>query len=329
MLVGLLAQQLYAAEYTTNEKFNQIIALQWYDFANYKGFTEFVNRTKAIFSFQALIVDLRASNCNAEDIEKGVRMHRQFCSSKLIFVVDSRDHPLYDCLLSQEITNIIDLSRGNYENALLDCLMGKESALNSHITGSLSRSIELARQMTQPNITLPGKTVTIGVAGCSSRAGTTTIAMSIVSALSLANVKACYVDLQGKHLRLIKEIYSFDECEDHIVINQMSICEQQPSGQFDVIVYDYGCEYSHLSGCDIRILVSYSKLWELPVAAKIYKSIEKMSLIFNLAGKDDQEQIRKVWPDADEIFFMPFVESVWTQDSLDLSLWLKRQVEKL
>lgn len=324
---------MYIAALVTQENAEKYLAAspkitaQAFDIASYRGFTDFVSRTKIIYSFQMLVVDLSGMEISEDDLLKGIKIHKQYCNTKLAFVFPSSDHPLYSVIQSIGEIGMIAQSIEDIERELLAYASGQRSQIPELALSANLTAQDLARSLTQPVIKIPdGKKLKICVAGTGSRVGTTTVALSLTSALIKSGVYACYVDHSMRHIKLFKNaLYEYEEKGEGMVMHGVPMVANI-SGEFDIAVHDCETDVARLDICDIGILVSTSQLYELPNAAAVRAGLPKAQIVFNLAGAEARQRIPEL-TDLNDIYFFPFVDSLFEQDDNNLCLWLKSLIE--
>lgn len=324
---------MYIAVLVTQENVEKYLAAspkitaQAFDIANYRGFTDFVSRTKIIYSFQMLVVDLNGMEISESDLLKGIKIHKQYCNTKLAFVFSNSDHPLYTVIQSIGEIGMIADSIEDIECELLAYASGERSQVSELALSASLTAQEMARSLTQPVIKVPnGKKLKICVAGTGSRVGTTTVALSLVSALIKSSVYACYVDHSMRHIKMFKTpLYEYEETEDGMVMRGVPMIASI-KGEFDIAVHDCQTDVSQLDACDIGVLVSTSQLYELPNIAAVRSRLSKAQIVFNLAGAEARQKIPNL-TDLTDIYFFPFVDSLFEQDNNNLCLWLKSLIE--
>ena len=185
------------------------------------------------------------------------------------------------------------------------------------------------------DIIIPGKPsntikTTIGVAGCMSRIGTTTVAMKMVSYLIYHHKNVAYVEANNSgFIDDLKDVYT-DIRPDGMGNSDYGVfklvkrenIQSVMTDDFDFFVFDYGSCFSpgfdaaSFSERNIQVLVTGYKPLELYHLREAMKgpAFRKSYYIFNETPLDDQKNAMKIKTlDSDRIYFMDYQPDYFAQ----------------
>lgn len=161
----------------------------------------------------------------------------------------------------------------------------------------------------------------IGVVGCMSRIGTTTMALQLVKHLNLqAESSACYIQMQPGYVEAIRHFYTVDELSDSVIFNSLQLYDH-PAATPDILkagytnlIYDYGsidtADTTSLLERDIIVAVGGTGPDELSRFPKLIQLLDKnpvTNYVLNFVADADRTSVLKLMRNkADQSYFLEF-----------------------
>lgn len=152
--------------------------------------------------------------------------------------------------------------------------------------------------------------ITIGIAGCIERMGTTTQSMQLIQYLQLTGKTACYIEVnQSNYIENVTRLYSDAKVLadgkiklGEILLYKFSNIIEALEENFNYYIKDYGSainkdfELISFLEQDIRIVICGSKPNEIFAAQSILENrvYSDVSFIFSFVPKDEQDGIKEM-----------------------------------
>lgn len=261
-------------------------------------------------------IDLKAIKDNEIEIIEALMALKTMYDSRIIIFAEGfcKEDEIIIKLLEEKIYNIILATEvSGIKEEITKCI--SEVGKTKEDWMSQEEKYLYLEESSENKYLFNHKNIKIAVAGVSEKAGTTTTAFNMANFLSKIGSKVSYTEASGnEHLRQIAAYYKFDEVENYYKYKGVEyyLNKQFPEG-YNFNIFDLGIlntsTIAAFRSCDIRVLCSGSKSYELINMEKIEELIEdiKLDLIFNWAADKDKLNIRKNYEkDIKTIYFQNY-----------------------
>jgi hypothetical protein len=250
--------------------------------------------------YSYVAIDLKAIKDTEKEIIEALRAFKVMYDSRIIIFAEgkNKEEDLIKNLVNEKIYNIITATTiAEIKEEILKCIseegMTHEDYFirdNSNLSGNLSQYI------------FNQKDIKIAVAGVSRRVGTTTTAFNLTNYLYGLGAKVSYTEANGNnHLKDIADCYEFikygEESFKYKGLEYYS--EKQFPNDYNFNVFDIGVLNGNTlpiyKGCNVRILCSGSKPYEIPEYKKALDSIPELNIrtIFNSCPEIGRTNLKK------------------------------------
>jgi hypothetical protein len=257
-----------------------------------------IHDMRSLSHYSYVAIDLKAlKDKENEFIEALVAFKTMYDSRIIIFAEGVQiDDNLIQKLLEVKIYNIITAtSVSEIKDQVLRCVSEQGMTIEEY------RSVEQLNSVSR--YIFKHKNIKIAVAGVQSRVGTTTTAFNLANYLHGIGAKVSYTEANNnEHLKDIAAHYEFiqeiDKCTKYKGIEYYM--DKQFPNDYNFNIFDLGIlNFSSLSifkACDVRILCSGSKPYELPCINKALKLIgdEKINTIFSFSAEAGRVNLKKL-----------------------------------
>jgi hypothetical protein len=247
-------------------------------------------------------IDLKALKDDENEIIEAVIALKTMYDSRIIVFAEghNKEDEIINKLLEEKIYNII-LAKEVYEikEEIIKCISEVGKTKEEWISQE-EKNFSL-KEVTKNKYVFKHKNIKIAVVGVSSKVGTTTTAFNMANFLSEIGSKVSYTEANNnEHLKQIAAYYKFQKVENYYKYKEV---EYYPNKQFpedyNFNVFDLGIlnasSIAVFRSCDIKVLCSGSKPYELIDMEKIKELVEdvKLGILFNSAADADKLFIRK------------------------------------
>ncbi|QAA32755.1 hypothetical protein [Clostridium manihotivorum] len=257
-----------------------------------------IHDMRSLSHYSYVAVDLKAIKDNENELIEALVAFKTMYDSRIIIFAEGLliEDNLIQKLLSERIYNIIIADTvSEIKEQILKCVseqgMTIEDYRDSEGTKSLSKYI------------FKHKNIKIAVAGAQNRVGTTTTAFNLTNYLHGIGAKVSYTEANNnEHLKDIAAYYEFtmvsDKCIKYKGIGYY--LDKQFPNDYNFNIFDLGIlnlsSLSIFKACDVRILCSGSKPYELPCLNKALKLIgeEKTNTIFSFSAEAGRVNLKKL-----------------------------------
>ncbi|WP_027626232.1 hypothetical protein [Clostridium lundense] len=258
-------------------------------------------------------IDLKALKDTENEIIEAITAFKAMYDSRIIIFAEGlkREDELISRLIEEKIYNVI-ISKEIQEikDEILKCL--------SHI-GKTEEDWNL-KENNENQYTFNHKNIKIAVAGVLSRVGTTTTAFNMARFLFNSGAKVSYTEANDcGHLKEIAAYYEFLKVENYYRYKGV---EYYPNKQFpndvNCQIFDLGSlnkgNIAIFKSCDIKILCSGSKPYELIETYEAINSIKDVdyNILFSSISDEENLKIRKSFENSnDNIHFLKYSPSLF------------------
>lgn len=261
-----------------------------------------IHDMRSLSHYSYVAVDLKAAKDNENEfIEALVAIKTMYDSRIIIFAEGLKiEDNLMRKLLAEKIYNIVTAATvSETKDQILKCISEEGRTIEDY------RSADVGGENLD-NLTrhiFKRKDIKIAVVGVSNRVGTTTTAFNLTNYLHGIGAKVSYTEANNnEHLKDIAAYYEFtmvsDKCIKYKGIGYY--LDKQFPNDYNFNIFDLGIlNFSSLSifkACDVRILCSGSKPYELPCLNKALKLIgeEKTNTIFSFSAEAGRVNLKKL-----------------------------------
>lgn len=322
-------KQIYYLSNSENEHrfdavFEDIDAMAiFYDIEKIPSLVAFVQRDKAISSQNAIIIDLQGADYSVAHILSAVQFLRKLTSADPIFIADKSDTTtqLFGNLSANfRVKNLIEESDETAEK-LQAALEGRNSPL-AFTENILAAAVRDTKSVVQSLEIPEGQVIDVGVAGTMERCGTTTQVLAIARLLNQMGFRSAVYDVDGSLSTLLAFCYGDELEEDEygdVHLFGIAIC-QKWNEHYTAYVRDCGALTEDIAsgwaGCDISVLVTPTKPWELTRAVTTLglaqKSLPDRMLV--MASFTEEQQAKELAPIFGDMMLSPWRPDVWSED---------------
>lgn len=275
-----------------------------------------IHDMRSLSHYSYVAIDLKAlKDKENEFIEALVAFKTMYDSRIIIFAEGVQiDDNLIQKLLEVKIYNIITAtSVSEIKDQVLRCVSEQGMTIEEY------RSVEQLNSVSR--YIFKHKNIKIAVAGVQNRVGTTTTAFNLTNYLHDIGAKvSCTEANNNGHLKDIADHYEFiqeiDKCVKFKGIEYYM--DKQFPNDYNFNIFDLGIlNFSSLSifkACDIRILCTGSKPYELPCLNKALKLIgdEKINTIFSFSTEAGRVNLRKLTENENnKVYFSQYSPSIF------------------
>jgi len=323
----------YISSLTKKNAFDSIceknnIYVQHFDVANIYNLKEFVLRNNTLINANYFVIDLTDADFTPDNIIDGAEIYKKLYNSRLVFISPSSKYvDLFAKLSDKGINNLISVSDGTDLLKEFEICISQNGKSYLDVANIRNNSnIETAKRIARPTIKIKdGVSIKIGIAGADIRTGCTTQAFAITQYMKWLGFESCYVDAVGKHyLSIIDEHESnlIDKIS-YFIFKGCNISSKIPDGNsINASIIDFGVlsndNIANFSKCDMQIVLSGSKLWEMSSIANIlteYDCIKNSFFVFSFASDDDKEMVKKLFATVCTPYFAPYQPDVFRLDN--------------
>lgn len=260
-------------------------------------------------------IDLKALKDTENEIIEAITAFKAMYDSRIIIFAEGlkREDEIISRLIEEKIYNII-ISKEIQEikDEILKC--------SSNI-GKTEKDWNI-KDIHENQYTFNYKNIKIAVAGVSSRVGTTTTAFNMARFLFNIGAKVSYTEANDNgHLKEIAAYYKFLKVENYYRYKGV---EYYPNKQFpndvNYQIFDLGSlnkgNIAIFKSCDIKILCSGSKPYELIEAYEAINSIKDVNynILFTSISNEENLKIRKSFENSnDNIHFLKYSPSLFDE----------------
>ncbi len=292
----------------------------FYDIEKIPSLVAFVQRDKAISNQNALIIDLQGADYSVAHTLSAVQFIRKLTSAELIFIGEKSDATtqLFGNLSANfRVKNLIEESDETAKK-LQAALEGRNSPL-AFTENILAAAVQDAKNVVQSLQIPDGLVIDVGVAGTMERCGTTTQVLAIVRLLAQMGFRSAVYDVDGSLSELLAFCYGDELEEDEhgdFHLFGIAICRKW-NEHYTAYVRDCGPltedVASGWAGCDISVLVTPTKPWELTRAVTTLGLAQKSlpDRILTMASFTEEQQAKEVAPIFGDMMLLPWRPDVW------------------
>lgn len=250
--------------------------------------------------YRYVAIDLNAIKDTEKEIIEALRAFKVMYDSRIIIFAEERikEEDLIKDLVNEKIYNIITATTvSEIKEEILKCVSEEGMTYEDYFTRDNDNLLGGASQYI-----FKQKDIKIAVAGVSRRVGTTTTAFNLTNYLNSIGAKVSYTEANdNKHLKDIAEYYEFiSKGENNFIYKGVEYySNKQFPNDYNFNVFDLG----NLNGsvlpifkaCNMRILCSGSKPYEIPDYKKTLGSISELSIstIFSFCPEIGRTNLKK------------------------------------
>ncbi|UZQ48875.1 hypothetical protein [Clostridium kluyveri] len=257
-----------------------------------------IHDMRSLSHYSYVAVDLKSIKDNQNELIEALVAFKTMYDIRIIIFAEGLqiEDKLIQKLLKEKIYNIITVTTvSEIKDQVLECVseqgMTIEDYRDAEGTNSLSRYI------------FKHKNIKIAVAGVQNRVGTTTTAFNLTNYLHGISAKVSYTEANNnEHLKEIAVYHEFSKetnnCFKHKGI-EYYLNKQFPD-DYNFNIFDLGIlnisSISIFKACDVKILCSGSKSYELPYLNRGLKLIidEKISTLFTFSTETGRINLKKL-----------------------------------
>lgn len=275
-----------------------------------------IHDMRSLSHYSYVAVDLKAAKDNENEFIEALVAFKTMYDSRIIIFAEGLqiEDNLIQKLIKKKVYNIITVTTVlQIKEQILKCVSEQgitiEDYRSDKDTNSLSKYI------------FKHKNIKIAVAGVQNRVGTTTTAFNITNYLHEIGAKVSYTEANNnEHLKDIAAYYEFieeiDKCAKYKGI-EYYMYKQFPN-DYNFNIFDLGIlnlsSLSIFKACDVRILCSGSKPYELLCLNKILKLIsdEKINTIFSFSPEAGRVNLKKLTENENnKVYFSQYSPSLF------------------
>lgn len=266
-----------------------------------------------------IVLDVKAFSKNTEsEMSDGIISLRMGYSGKLIILADGyEENSAFIQKIRQGSIKYILLSSKQLDDSIISIIEEKEiiqSVLNE-TPEAVHEKLNKAPLQIKPN-----KNIKIGICGAISRIGTTHHSISLAKYLCDNNYKSCYIEANEHN-----DIKQFADWIDNVTFgknyyeyNKMKMylrtITQSELGikDFYISIYDFGVldetNSKAFLECDIKIIVTGSKPWELTSYGRLYAGntgLKAVNTIMNFVPDSAKDELYKLFNET-KLYFASY-----------------------
>nr|WP_245353255.1 hypothetical protein [Clostridium punense] len=251
--------------------------------------------------YSYVAIDLQAIKDAEQEIIEALRAFKVMYDSRVIIFAEgkSKEENLIKSLVNEKIYNIITANTvAEIKKEILKCISEEGMTYEDYFTRDKNK---LSSNVSQ--YIFKEKDIKIAVAGVSRRCGTTTTAFNLTNYLYRLGAKVSYTEANdNNHLQVIADYYEFikDSGESLKYKGVEYYPDKQFPNEYNFNVFDIGVLNGNTipiyKACDVRMLCSGSKPYEITEYKKALESIFELSIntIFNFSQELGRTNLKKL-----------------------------------
>ncbi len=286
-----------------------------------KSLVAFVSREKTMPSQSYLVMDLCDTDFSAEHIISAIQTLRCISSARPIILntKNEKTDELFGKLINFRVTNLISVSpTTNVVEEMRACLSDDGIVFTDKIAELQNSKAVAANSVVQPLIIPEGMNVTICVAGCMPRIGTTTQVFALWHFLKSLGFSPAILCKDDRFIKLLLELYQEDavKYEEHISVKSIPFCFQRDTELWNAYIVDIGvlnednCQF--FMDADVSVLVGGAKPWELECFATSLRLTEKakrMVALMSFTTPKDLDELHDILNIM--LYCVPYHPDIW------------------
>lgn len=195
----------------------------------------------------------------------------------------TQSDPLFWALIESGVRNIVCATEiEGIQQEITECL--SEEGMLRYVPEEPQGDVEKEEAPAEERYHFECKDVRIAVVGAQPRVGTTTVAVGLCVWLARVGASVCYVEVnQSGCLEMLAKGYGMEQAGDGWVFEGVHFCKEQPQGEFQFVVYDFGGDANRWRGqrellekAGQRLLVCGTKPHELGFSAWLKREFAGM-----------------------------------------------------
>ena len=287
----------------------QISYTRYYD-KDFRSFRDFMNHTKSLYNFEALLIDISDLEIDkADDIFIPLKNFREYSSVNIVLIIDKDSliqSNLKEKLIQNNIYNI--LNSDDDDEAFTKVILNGNTFSNT--VEKLHNAMMSFAKKDIRLFTIPSeKQINIAIYG-DNRVGSTTLALALCSWLKKYDIKARYVSDDYSRIDIFEHNYQNIKINNEmIVIKNIELATSALDRGINI--FD-NCSKEIFDSSDIKIICSTSKVWEVSTTKLFLKEYENIIAAFNLATDDEKLAIDTFV--EEKHFYLPFIDC-WNIDN--------------
>ncbi len=251
--------------------------------------------------YSYVAIDLQAIKDVEQEIIEALRAFKVMYDSRVIIFAEgkNKEEDLIKSLVNEKIFNIITANTvSEIKKEILKCISEEGMTYEDYFTRDNNKLLSNVSQYI-----FKQKDIKIAVAGVSRKCGTTTTAFNLTNYLYRLGAKVSYTEANdNNHLKVIADYYEF--IKDGGKSFKYRGVEYYPDKQFpnenNFNVFDIGVlngtTLPIYKACNVRMLCSGSKPYEIAEYKKALESISELSIntIFNFSPEVGRTNFKKL-----------------------------------